>query len=185
MRWAGVERALLVTNLADPADPDPWPTVRRRVNRVREYLQRQAVEPGAWGIFIERGSENGMVHAHIGQHGKFIPKAALDEASNRAGAGLTTIERVKSSSSLTRYVGKGFSSYVGKGFTATDATANLALNGGRLGHFSRGFFGKSDSGANLGVREAERLAAADDRPAEAGTWVLMREALADPASTPA
>jgi hypothetical protein len=73
---------------------------------------------------------------------------------------------------------------VGKGFTTTDALENLRLNGGRLGHFSRGFF-LSPEGAILGVRAAEKMAAEAQRTDEAGTWLLMREGSALTTAGPA
>lgn len=178
MAWVGCDRSITITNLADATDPDPWPTARRRYNRVREYLLRQSIDPGAWGVFIERGSRSGMVHAHVAQRGsEAVPKAALQEAAHRAGAGWTRIERIRSRSDFSSYVGKGFSTYVGKGFSAPNAHDALSLNGGRLGHFSRGFF-RSASGATLAVREAEKQAAAARRDEDSGSWVLMREASA-------
>jgi hypothetical protein len=95
--------------------------------------------------------------------------------AHKVGIGWTRIERVRSSTNIGAYVGKGFgiSTYVGKGFTATDTNPldALALNGGRLGHFSRGFF-KSADGATLPVRAAEKQACASEDGA--GSWVLVR-----------
>jgi hypothetical protein len=177
MQWAGVRRSITLTEVAPREMEDPWPLVRRRVNRVREYLQRQAIDPGLWGYFAERGGEDGMVHVHVAQNGpRPVPKDALQDASHRAGAGWSRIEKIRQGKGFSAYVGKGFSAYVGKGFTADDASANLRLNGGRLGHFSRGFF-RSPEGETLGVREAERRAAAALGTGEDGSWVLMRESL--------
>jgi hypothetical protein len=177
MRWAGVRRSITITEVADrdAATEDAWQQARRKVNRVREYLLRKSVDPGSWGYFVERGAESGMVHVHVGQNGKnAVPKGALQEAAHRAGAGWTRVESIRQGKGFSQYVGKGFSAYVGKGFTAEDGQENLHLNGGRLGHFSRGFFG-TVKGQTLGVREAEKLAAEALREGEAGRWVLVRE----------
>jgi len=174
MHWAGVRRSVTITEVAARDDDDAWQTARRTVNRVREYLHRQSVDPGAWGYFIEEGSKTGMVHAHVGQHGpKPIPKDQLQEAAHRAGAGWTRVEAIRQGKGFAQYVGKGFASYVGKGFTTDDGQRNLALNGGRLGHFSRGFF-RSPKGETLGVREAERRAAEALQTEESGPWVIIR-----------
>jgi hypothetical protein len=177
MKWAGVDRSLTLTQVAPTGDSDPWPAVRYRVNKMRELLRRDGVEPGLWGYFVERGSETGMVHCHVGQHGpRRIPKEALQDVAHRVGAGWTRVERIRQGAGFASYVGKGFASYVGKGFHADDAAENLRLNGGRLGHFSRGFFGHLE-GRAIPVREAERLAQQslkkDDQ--DDGSWVFMRE----------
>lgn len=185
MAWMGCDRSITLTNLADSDDDDPWPTARRRYNRIREYLLRESVEPGAWGVFIERGGSTGMVHAHVAQRGpSAIPKRVLQECAHRAGAGWTRIEKIRAGAGFSSYVGKGFSTYIGKGFSAANAHEALALNGGRLGHFSRGFF-RSPAGVTLGVRDAERLASEARRDEGSGTWVLMREASAPATAGPA
>ncbi len=78
---------------------------------------------------------------------------------------------------MADYVAKGFgiARYVGKSFSddSADPLEALTLNGGRLGHFSRGFF-KSEAGETLGVRQAEKLARRRDRD-EALTWVLVHD----------
>jgi hypothetical protein len=163
-------RTATITNAADPGDPDPWQTIRRRYNRTREYLTRMGVDPGWWSVFGERGSETGMVHVHIAQHGpKKLPKEALQEAAHKAGAGWTRVESVRDPGDLSAYGLKGF---VADG---EEPAKNLELNGGRLGHFSRGFFTSSE-GETLGVRAAEKLAAELARGDEAGSWVLVRSA---------
>lgn len=180
MKWAGVDRSITLTQVADTGDPDPWPTVRYRVNKMRELLKRDGLDPGLWGTFVERGSDTGMVHCHVGQHGpRRIPKEALQDVAHRVGAGWTRVERIRQGAGFASYVGKGFASYVGKGFHEASAEENLRLNGGRLGHFSRGFFGHLE-GRPVGVREAERLAQEALRPADAEPvlWAFMREVAA-------
>lgn len=168
-------RTITITNLAKCDDPDPWQEVRRKVNRTREFLKKAKVDPGLWGIFVEKGKETGMVHAHIVQNGeKRIPKEALSDAASSAGCGWTRVEAVRNSGKISDYVGKGFgiSRYVGKSFSEGegDPLAALRLNGGRIGHFSRGFFRDPSSGAIIGVREAEKIAATLRRNGEGSKW---------------
>lgn len=186
------KRTLTLTNVADSAAEDPWQQARVNINRTREYLKRSGVDPGSWATFVERGSKTGMVHAHIAQTGsRPIPKDVLQECAHRAGIGWTRIEAVRKTGDLSRYVGKGFgiAGYGVKTFgddAETDPREALRLNGGRIGHFSRGFF-LSAAGAKLPVREAEKLAArlARESRDEGGRWVLIREALAPLAPSPA
>lgn len=168
-------RVILLTQAADTEDPDPWPTVRNRVNRTREYLKRDGIDPGYWAYFVERGDDTGMVHVHVAQHGPAkVHKEALQEAAHMAGCGWSSVNAMRQRKGFAHYVGKGFARYVGKGFTAEDAAENLRLNGGRLGHFSRGFF--TDNGQPIGVKAAEKIALAseDDTP---GDWIFMRESM--------
>lgn len=185
MDWVGCHRSITITQVAPVDAEDLWQVSRRTYNRVREYLVREGVSPGAWGVFIERGEETGMVHAHVAQRGlEPIPKDVLQVAAHRAGAGWTRIERIRSRAGFGAYVGKGFAGYVGKGFSSETARDALGMNGGRLGHFSRGFF-LSPTGVTLGVRDAERHAAQARRDEDAGTWVLMREGSGPATSGPA
>lgn len=172
-------RTFTITNAADVSDEKPWQTVRCTYNRTREYLLRAHVEPGLWGVFVERGSMNGMVHCHVVQRGpKRLPKEALQAAAHKAGAGWTRIESIRGEKAVADYVAKGFgiAQYVGKSFSeqSSGPAEALSLNGGRLGHFSRGFF-KDSSGATLGVRQAEKLAMAARRGDEVLTWVLVHD----------
>lgn len=178
LAWAGVRRSITLTEVADRDDPEAWQTARRRVNRTREYLVRQSVDPGLWAVFVERGEDTGMVHAHIAQRGpRPVPKDALQEAAHRAGAGWSRIEAIRGTGDFSRYVGKSFSRYVGKSFAQDDAGDALRLNGGRIGHFSRGFFVSPD-GRTIGVRSAEKHAVRAIRgESETGRWVLVREHL--------
>jgi hypothetical protein len=138
---------------------------------------RESIDPGSWAVFAERGKKAGMIHAHVTQHGPRVPKDALNDAAQRAGMGWSSINPLSKSPGWSAYVGKGFAGYVGKGFSEAEAASNVALNGGRIGHFSRGFWGLSADGATLSVREAERAAIAAANPDGGGTWELRRTGL--------
>lgn len=149
--WAEPQRALTVTLLAGPGDPDPWQTARRRWNRTREYLKRLSVDPGEAVVHVEPNPKGTGFHGHIWQHGPSpIPKAALQEAAHRAGAGWSRVESIRSRKGAGAYGLKGLG-YGLKG-TSDGPDEYLRVNGRRLTHQSRGFF------RGHSVREAERLA---------------------------
>ena len=149
--WANPQRAITITLLAPAGDSDPWQTARRRWNRTREYLKRAGVDPGESVLHVEPNPRGTGFHGHVWQRGaRPIPKAALQEAAHRAGAGWSRIERCRSTAGASAYGLKGLG-YGLKG--TTDGPAEyLRVNGGRLTHQSRGFF-RGES-----VRDAERLA---------------------------
>jgi len=170
------DRELRLSLVADEGDPDPWQTARLRINRTREYLKRWGEPAGLWGFHVERNpGENGF-HAHVVQHGSHkVNKDALDQAAFRAGAGLTRVRKVQHVDGLAEYGLKGaaIAAYGLKG--ALEGTEYLRLNGGRLGHYSRGFFRNSE-GATLAVRVAETQAMrALYGEQEQGQWTLMTE----------
>lgn len=176
--WARPQREIRVSLLADTGDPDPWPTARYRWNRIREYLTRWNVPIGETSIFIEKGSKTGMIHGHVCQLGaEIIDKDALEQASQQAGAGLTRVRKIRNVQSMSQYGLKGveMARYGLKGADQNGAEF-LHLNGGRLGHFSRGFF-VSASGVRLGVRaaECEALRAVYGNRVGAGAWTLATE----------
>lgn len=170
------EREFRLSLVADAGDPDPWQTARYRINKTREYLKKWKEDPGLWGFHVEPNPEGTGYHAHGVQHGrKKMNKDALDQASFRAGAGLTRVRKVQHVDGLSEYGLKGaaVAAYGLKG--ALEGTEYLRLNGGRLGHYSRGFF-RGPEGATLPVRVAETLALrALYGEQEQGAWTLMTE----------
>lgn len=108
-----------------------------------------------WIWTTERGGQTGMWHVHLIQTGDFIPQRVLQDwwggrivdirkAYAPAGAYIS-----KSAGLVAQYVSKG-----GRG----DLEAALAVNGGRLHHWSRGWWD------GLTVREYRaRVAGSDPR----------------------
>lgn len=171
-------RAVRVSLVADEGDPDPWPTVRYRMNKLREHYGRLVGPLGEWAYHVEHNPRLTGFHAHAWQHGpQKVNMAALDECSARAGAGFCEVETVRSIGGAATYGLKavlGGSGYGMKG-TDEDPAEYLRINGGRLTHHSRGFF-RSEAGARLPVREAEDQALAKlHGEREPGRWALVSE----------
>lgn len=169
------EREIRLSLLAEPDDEHPWHTARRRYRRQREYLRRWGQDPGHWFLTLEMNPEGTGYHAHVMQHGPKIDKDALDQAAFRAGAGLTRVRKIRDTKRLADYGLKGaaLAAYGLKGTAEGDETF-LDLNGGRLGHFTPGFF-RSPSGATMGVRPAERAALKAVYGTSEGEWTLVTE----------
>lgn len=97
-----------------------------------------------WIWTTERGAKTGMVHVHAIQTGDYIPQKVLQRlwggrivdirAAHRGAAGYIS----KSAAAVAQYVTKG---------STGDLEAALAANGGRLHHWSRGWWD------GLGIRE--------------------------------
>jgi hypothetical protein len=145
----------------------PWPEVQDRLRVLRQAVKREGKNLGAFGTFVEQGDETGMTHAHIVvKDGGWIDFEWFRARAKSAGfAGRFTYSQIKSGAAFSAYVGKGFATYAVKGYR-TDADEALRLNGGRVGHFSRGFFPD-------GVRraEVESLSAFSDATKEPSPWI--------------
>jgi hypothetical protein len=170
-------RAIRVSLVADPGDPDPWPTVRYRMNKLREHYGRLVGDLGEWCYSVEPNPRGTGYHAHAWQHGPGkVDAQALDECAARAGAGFCKVETVHHAGQASQYGLKALrgSGYALKG-TDDDADTFLRVNGGRLTHQSRGFF-RSEAGVRLPVRRAEELAlSALFGEREPGRWALVSE----------
>lgn len=119
---------------------------QRRRAQVRD-LRRRIVAAGyatEWCWTTEVGDLHGMVHVHAVQTGSYIPQRVL--------AAMWGARRVDIRAAVPRhgeYVSKAarrVAHYISKGGRA-DLAAALALNGGRLHHWSRGWWG------GVGVRD--------------------------------
>lgn len=146
---------------------EPWPTIQNRLRVLRQSSKRDGVDLGTFGAFVEQGDETGMTHVHITvKNGQRLDFDWFRSRATSAGfAPRFTYSQIRSAAELASYVGKGFASYAVKGYRA-DAEDALRLNGGRVGHFSRGFFPD-------GVRraEVESLAAWSATKDEPSPWV--------------
>jgi len=146
---------------------NPWPEVQDRLRVLRQAAKRCGVDLGAFGTYVEQGSKAGMTHAHIVvKDGRWLDLEWLRRRLESAGFGSRfTYSAIKSDAGFASYVGKGFATYASKGYR-DDADEALRLNGGRVGHFSRGFFPD-------GVRraEVESLAALSEASDEPSPWV--------------
>ncbi|SFD05795.1 hypothetical protein SAMN04487968_1362, partial [Nocardioides terrae] len=146
---------------------DPWPQVQDRARVLRQAAKRCGVDLGVWGIYVEQGAKNGMTHAHIVvKDGQRLDFGWLRRRLESAGFGARfSYSAIKDDAGFAAYVGKGFASYASKGYR-DDADEALRLNGGRVGHFSRGFFPS-------GVRRAEvqSLAAFSEAADEPSPWI--------------
>lgn len=116
--------------------PEGWEETRLAMKVWRNNLARHGVAgDGMW--VVEQGSETGMKHVHVVQHGpRKIPMEVLDESW---GYGSTQIESARAA---VDYLGKGVVRYVAKGLDGGEESLvdHMNLNGGRAAHWSRGFF---------------------------------------------
>lgn len=176
--YANPRRAIRVSLVADEGDPNPWPTIKQRMNRTREFYKRITGHSlGEWTWHAEQNPRVTGFHAHAWQHGsRFIDAPALDVASQRAGAGWCKVETIRSVKQAATYGLKGVGG-LGYGLKGADEdpTEYLRINGGRLSHQSTGFF-RSEAGRTLPVRKAERAALrALLGSGEPGRWALVTE----------
>lgn len=157
---SGPERMICLTKVAEIDDPKPLATARIRVKRMREILTEQGFSPGEWSWTMEQNPAGTGFHAHVVQRGSYVPQRALQSASQRAGAGIPHITKIRGSASgSARYGLKTFgaSGYGLKTFKGDHgALVALAQNNGRLEHHSPKFF--HIRGKAVGVRKVETYA---------------------------
>jgi hypothetical protein len=166
--WAGQNRARLVTLTQLPTCPDGSLDWQRSRSQVRDYLRRVRRDYPRFdvGWAIERNPKLTGYHAHLLQHGSYVPQRFLADlwggrrvdvrALSRPEAGVYAIkEAVK----VAGYVVKnGKDNFVG-------LQEHLAINGWRAAHFSRGFLhGLTSREASLQL--AQSLSSSDE------TWHL-------------
>lgn len=160
--YAGPQRMIRLSLVAGESDESPCTTALTRVKLIRRNLKRMGRHPGEWTFTIERNPKETGYHAHCLQRGSYVPQAELQEACERAGAGIPYINAIKREGIWTsRYGLKGFGAD-GYGLKTFRANGNpreaLRINNGRLEHHSRGFF--AIDGDALRVRDMEREAIA-------------------------
>lgn len=116
--------------------PDGWQQTRQAMRVWRENLARHGVAGESLWV-VERGSETGMKHVHVVQHGpRKIPMDVLD-ASWAYGS-----TQIESARAATNYLAKGVIRYVAKELDgdAESIESHMNLNGGRAAHWSMRFF---------------------------------------------
>ena len=152
--YARPERLITLTLVGDS-----WSEVRPRLYRLRHELVQELGEV-EWVWTVERNPRGTGHHVHAWQRGDFLPQARLSEMARRRGMG----ERVD----IRRWKGGGESYALKEAYAVKDALAAegfLAMNGGRLTHQSRRFFGGP-------VREVEKSAVAAKLGENRSTWVV-------------
>lgn len=152
--------------------PEDWQRRRMQVRdlarRLRGYGYRTE-----WIWVTERGKKTGMIHVHLVQYGDYIPQAALEEYW-----GDSRVDIRAATPNHGEYISKSaakVASYIGKS-GLEDLDQALDLNGGRLHHWSRGFFGMPireyrKSVAGSVPRECVLVFAPELRKGEAGAPV--------------
>lgn len=117
--------------------PQDWQQRRGQVRDLARRLRSDGYRC-EWIWTTEAGSEHGMIHCHLIQHGDYVPQRRLQEmwggrrVDIRAAVPQHGEYISKAASRVANYIGKT---------AAADLDAALELNGGRLHHWSRGFFG--------------------------------------------
>jgi hypothetical protein len=154
VRQAEVGRSRLITLTRAPAD---WQSRRTQVRDLARRL-RAAGYQCEWIWTTEAGSRSGMIHVHAVQFGDYVKQTVLQEmwggrivdiraAHQRHGAYIS-----KAGAAVANYISKAGAAHLDEA---------LSLNGGRLHHWSRGFWGGP-------IRSWEQ----DHRAGEGMTYVL-------------
>jgi hypothetical protein len=168
---AAAPNLAVTLTLVAPADSAaPWQDARQGIKRWRDYMRRLGTNPGEYVAHVEPNPKGTGYHGHLWLSLPRLDFKASDAAARRAGLGFVHTERVRSSSGAAAYGLKGLA-YGLKGVKGGPDSASeyLRVNGKRLTHQSRGFFGAP-------VRVAERLAVQAYRDAQGGSpWVLVHK----------
>jgi hypothetical protein len=189
---AAPERAVLLT-----AAGDDWPTIQKRVNRLREYLQRQKLA-GQWVWHVEVNPSGDGHHVHAWQWGAArLTEHDLRSAAVRAGLGhMVGLSSVSTPVGLSgegllgaTAMSYGMKSVMGepRGDSLTaEQESYLSVNGQRLAHASHGFW-RDQRGRRLrGRKEAVRVALRGRTVGAPDQWALMtRRAAASTLALPA
>lgn len=194
---AAPERAVLLTEVGDD-----WPRIRKRVNRVREYLQRQELA-GQWVWHVEPNPNGEGHHVHAWQWDR--PCSQWTRCVRRlfglawaapCGPELSGVrtrvgqrqDRLQGAGAMA--MGYGMKAGMTGGATGMSLTADqgdyLAVNGQRLAHASHGFW-RDEHGRRLrGRKEAVRVALRGRTIGSPDQWAMMtRRAAASTLALPA
>lgn len=138
-------RFLTLTNA-----PEDWQQRRCQIRDLARRLRSDGYRT-EWIWVTESGHQTGMIHVHAVQVGDYIPQRELER--------LWGDRRVDIRAAAPRhgeYISKSaarVASYVTKG-GIEDLDQALSLNGGRLHHWSRGFWGMPIREYRRSIREA-------------------------------
>ena len=133
-RCRDVDHPRFVTFTNAPGD---WQKRRGQVRDLGRRI-RESGRQNQWIWVTERGSKTGMIHVHAIQWGDYLPQAWLQDLWGGRRVDVRSAQPLHGeyiSKTAARVAG-----YVSKS-GAEDLDAALDLNGGRLHHWSRGFFG--------------------------------------------
>lgn len=169
-------RMIRLSLVGNSGDEHPAKTALIRIKRIRQALKRMGVPMGEWCYTMEKNPKDTGYHAHCLQSGPYIPQDRLQEACERARAGIPYINAIKRTGQWTsRYGLKGFGAdgYGLKTFRPTgNPTEALRINNGRLEHHTRRFY--SFDGEPLAVRDMERLAISQLNANDPKAFIGMR-----------
>lgn len=142
---------------------DEWQTVRGRVRRLATSLRHATRSQWQWLWVVERNPRGTGHHVHALQRGPYVPQPVLQALCRREGLGIPWIARARRADRASTYGLKGaLAVYELKSAGAGD---HLELNGGRLAHWSRGWWGRP-------YREVVRALSANG--SDPGPWVRER-----------
>lgn len=147
--------------------PDPLREWVRLRAQLRDLARRLRLEGYSWewAWFIERNPKGSGFHLHGLQHGDFVPQRELQ---GMWGGRIVDVRAIKSAGGAAAYGAKSaigrVAHYGSKGIEG-NPTEHRGLNGGRIGHWSRGFF------RGEGVRAA-MIAARGERP-DSGAFLSL------------
>ena len=116
-----------------------WKQLRQKM---RDYRRAMVAEYGAWehAWTVERGKRNGMKHVNVLQKGPYVPQRVLQ----RSWGGIVHVQRIgREPGHVAGYALKEARRVAGYSLKEAGAglDEHLALNGGRLAHWSRNYFG--------------------------------------------
>lgn len=120
---------------------DEWQTVRGRVRRLGASLRRETGQSWEWWWVCERNPRGTGHHVHALVRGDFVSQRRLQALCRTEGLGYPWIGAWSADrSGPATYELKGLAGlYEVKGASGDQA---LTLNGGRLAHWSRGWWGQ-------------------------------------------
>lgn len=155
IQWAQPERFITLTQVGED-----WQTIR---GRVKAWKWAAAQEFGGVELVyvVERNPRGTGHHVHAWQRGPYMPQARLSELAQTYGMGARV--------DIRRWESGGEAYALKEAYAVKDAIraeSYLAMNGGRLTHQSRGFFGGP-------VREVERAAVAAKLGEDSHRWHIV------------